>query len=513
VTSGRHRVSVRGHRPAGRDWSATTKRSARRHDILPIVSDLHDLTALEQRAALRARTTSAAELLDHYLSRIDAHATALGAFVTLTDELARSEAERADEQFSAAGTDDDLPPLLGLPLAFKDLHPVAGVRTTSGCAALVETVPLVDGHVVGLLRRAGVVTVGTTQAPEFGPTCYTDTDVVGRPAVTPYDTSRYASGSSGGSAAAVAAGLLPFGHASDVAGSTRSPAAVCGLVGIKATRGRVSLAPTSSFQSWGSEGPLGRTVADAALLLDVMAHPPVSDLYALAREESFLAAAGRDPDRPLRVLRYTDPGLGVECDSEVMRSIDDAAELLRGLGHEVVEGSNPYPWDEALLAAMLVVFGGSLHATVQALVPADLRHLLRPYTTWAVLHGEKLSAADYVSATGALARAASAHLAATSEYDVVLTPVSTRPAVPVGWFSQDGVEQEGRRMLGWTAFTPWANLTGQPALSLPLHMTAEGLPVGVQLTAARRGDDALLVSLAGQVERAAPFAHRHPPQW
>jgi amidase len=475
------------------------------------VSDLHDLTALEQRDALRRRDVTATELLDHYLARIDRHGADLGAFVTLTQDLARSEAKLADEQLSSVGG-GDLPPLLGLPLAFKDLHPVAGVRTTSGCAALADTVPPVDGHVVGLLRRAGVVTVGTTQAPEFGPTCYTETDVVDRPAVTPYDTSRYASGSSGGSAAAVAAGLLPFGHASDGAGSTRSPAAVCGLVGIKASRGRVSLAPMSSFQAWGSEGPLGRSVADAALLLDVIAQPPASDLYALPQQESFLAAAGRDPDRPLRVLRYTDAGLDVDCDPEVLHSISEAAELLRGLGHEVVEGTNPHPWDDALLAAMLVVFGGGLHATVQAMVPVDKRHLLRPYTAWSVQHAEKLTAADYVMATGALARAASAHLAATAACDVVLTPVSTRPAVPVGWFSQDGVENEGRRMLGWSAFTPWANLTGQPSLSLPLHVTPDGLPVGVQLTAGR-GEDALLISLAGQVERAAPFAHRHPAQW
>lgn len=477
------------------------------------MADLHDLTALEQRDAVRARDTSATELLDHYLARIDAHGEDLGAFVTLTEGLARSEAKRADEQLAKASPSDTLPPLLGLPLAFKDLHPVGGVRTTMGSAALTDLVPPADGHVVGLLRRAGVVTVGTTQAPEFGPTCYTETDVVARPAVTPYDTGRYASGSSGGSAAAVAAGLLPFAHASDGAGSTRSPAAVCGLVGIKATRGRVSLAPMSSFQSWGSEGPLGRTVADAALLLDVMAEPPASDLYGWPRETSFLEAAGRDPERPLRVLRYSDPGLGIDVHPEVRRSVDDAAALLSSLGHEVVDAANPYPFDDSLLEAMLVVFGAGLQATVAMMIPADRRHLLRPYTTWCVELGASKTAADYVLATGMLARAASIHLAAAAPYDVVLTPVSTQPAVPVGWFSQDGVEHEGRRMLGWSAFTPWANLTGQASLSLPLHVTPEGLPIGVQLTASRHGDDSLLISLAGQLERAAPFAHKHPPQW
>ena len=475
------------------------------------MSDLHALTALEQRAALLAHEITATQLLEHYLARIDQHGEALGAFVTLTEDLARGEAKLADERLT--GDEADLPPLLGLPLAFKGLHPVAGVRTSYCSAAIPEHVPAVDGHVVGLLRKAGVVTVGITQAPEFGPTCYTETDVMSQPAVTPYDTSRYASGSSGGSAAAVAAGLLPFGHSSDGAGSTRSPAAVCGLVGIKATRGRVSLAPMSNFQSWGCEGPLGRTVADAALLLDVMAEPPPFDLYQVPRETSFLEAAGRDPDRPLRVLRYSDPGLDVTVDPEVLQGVDKAAALLTELGHEVVEGANPMPWDDTLFDAMLTVFGGGLRASAQAAIPPDRWHLMRDYTKWSVEYGATKDAAAYVLATGVLARAASAHLAATAPYDIVLSPVSSQPAVPVGWFSQEGIDQEGRRMLGWSAFTPWANMTGQASLSLPLHVTAAGLPVGVQLTASRRGEDALLISLAGQAERAAPFAHRHPPQW
>jgi amidase len=474
-------------------------------------SELHDLTAIEQRDLLRRCEITATELLEHYLARIAEHSPRLGAFVRVTEDLARREAQAADALL--AGRGEDLPALLGLPLGFKDLHPVAGVATTFCSRAIAEHVPAADGHVVGLLRRAGVVTVGTTQAPEFGPTCYTETDVLDQPAVTPYDIGRYASGSSGGSAAAVAAGLLPFGHASDGAGSTRTPAAVCGLVGIKATRGRVSLAPLSTFQSWGSEGPLARTVADAALMLDVMAEPPPGDLYAVPRETSFLDAAGRDPSRPLRILRYSDPGLGLEVDPEVAEAIDGAAALLAELGHTVIDGANPQPWDDALLEAMLAAFGAGLLAVARAAVPQDRWPLMRPYTRWSVEYGEKIGAADYLAATGLLARAASAHLTAAADFDIVLTPTTTQPAVPIGWFSRDGVENEGRHMLGWSAFTPWANLTGQPSLSLPLHLTPTGLPVGVMLTAARRGDDALLISLAGQVERAATFRPGHPPGW
>lgn len=171
-------------------WSSRTKCSRRRAWQRRHMSDIHDLSALEQRDALRAGSISAVGLLDHYLARIGAHGQALGAFVTLTPELAREEAVLADARLADCADPAMLPPLLGLPLAFKDLHPVAGVRTTMGSAALSEHVPTADAHVVGLLRRAGVVTVGTTHAPEFGPTCYTETDVAERPAVTPYDTTR-----------------------------------------------------------------------------------------------------------------------------------------------------------------------------------------------------------------------------------------------------------------------------------------------------------------------------------
>jgi amidase len=193
--------------------------------------------------------------------------------------------------------------------------------------------------------------------------------------------------------------------------------------------------------------------------------------------------------------------------------LDTAAVVLVGLGHTVVDGTNPQPWDEPLLEAMLAAFGAGLAASARAAVPPGRWPLMRPYTRWSVERGESIDAADYLAATGLLARAASAHLTAAADFDAVLTPTTTEPAVPVGWFSRDGVENEGRHMLGWSAFTPWANMTGQPSMSLPLHTTPTGLPVGVMLTAARRGDDGLLISLAGQVERAAPFSHRHPPQW
>ena len=470
------------------------------------MSDLHHLTALEQRDALRRRAISATELTEHYLARIDQHGADLGAFVELTHDLARTEAAAADARLAAG----DQAPLLGLPLAFKDLHPVRGVRLRMGSAAF-DQVPPEDSKVVGLLRQAGVVTVGTTHAPELGPTCFTHPLVVDKPAVTPYDTSRYASGSSGGTAAAVAAGLLPFGHASDGAGSTRTPAAVCGLVGFKPSRGVLS-PPSPSFVSLGIEGPITRTVADAALVADVMAQVFPGDLYARPVRGSFLGQLAQAP-RPLRVLRYDDSGL-TPVDPECGAAVDEAERLLRELGHEVVTAANPVPWDEDLRAAMRTVFAASTSVGAGRIAPtAELQELLHPYTRYCVETASHLSASDYALAQGALATATSRLLELTAPFDLCLTPTSAAPAVPVGWFSEQGDGEEcANRMLGWSAFTPWANFAGQPAVSLPLHVTPDGLPVGAHLVG-RPGADLLVLQVAAAIEAAAPFADRHPVQW
>ena len=461
------------------------------------MTQLHDLTVVQQREALRAGEVSSTELTAHYLARIDAYGEELGAFVERTDELARREARSADDQLRAGSR----LPLLGIPTAFKDLQAVAGVPIHLGSAA-VTVVPESDGPVVGRLRRAGVVTLGTTHAPELGPTCFTESAVVGRPAVTPYDTSRYASGSSGGAAAAVAAGLVPFAHGSDGAGSLRSPAAVCGLVGFKASRGRVPVAP--SFMALGVEGVLTRTVTDTAALLDVVLGPGPEDLYGLPGATG-LEDQVADGCRRLRVLRW-----GSAAD-DVGQAVDLAAKLLADLGHEVVDDPEPLDWDDELREHLQVVVTASVAATARRLPHQEL---LAPYTRWCLEAAASRTAADFLAAQTALAAAASRHLALAAHVDVVLSPVTTQPAVPIGWFEQDGTgEPCGQRMLDWSAWTPWANLTGQPAISLPLHVTEDGLPVGVQLTGARVGDDARVLRLSALLERAAPFADRHPVQW
>ena len=468
------------------------------------MSELHDLTVVEQCQHLRDRTVGAQELLEHYLKRIDAHGEALGAFVTLTPELAHAEAAAADRR-RATEAPGDLPALLGLPLAYKDLHPVRGVVGTFGSKPLRTQVSQVDGECVAAFRRAGAVTVGTTHAPEFGPTCYTESDFGLRPAVTPYDTSRYASGSSGGAAAAVAAGLVPAAHASDGAGSIRTPASVCGLVGFKPSRGMVPVSGPS-FISWTVEGPITRTVADAALLTGVLAAGSPHDLY---RVESTLDAPV--PSGPARILAYSDPGIGT-CDTDVLASFDTAVRALEALGHEVHVAVNPRPWDDALVDAMLRLFASTVTATSRRLVPPDRWPELRQFTRWCQEAVSGLDSADLALAQAVLAQAAGVHAAAALPYDFVLTPTTARPAELVGAFDADDLHGVVRRMLEWSAFTPWANMTGAPALALPVSLSRGGLPVGVQVCGRRPGTDASVLALGEALEASLTWDH-HPPQW
>ena len=471
------------------------------------MSDLHELPAAQQLKELRDGSICSRDLTEHYLDRIERFAV-LGAFVTVTAELARSEAARADERLAAG----DRAPLLGLPLGIKDLHATAGVRTTFGSAALTDHVPAEDAWTVRLLRRAGAVLVGKTNGPEFGATCYTHNDVTERPAVTPWDPTRYSSGSSGGAATAVAAGLIPVGHASDGAGSTRTPAATCHLVGVKPTRGLVSPAPAMSFLSAGTEGPLARTVEDAALLLDVMARPAPGDLYAWRPAGSFTEAITRPP-RPLRIAVWSATGFeGVDAHPEAVAAVGRAAAVLRGLGHDVEQVDLPAPLDPTVRTALRNWFGSSIELTVNTVVPQERRGLLRPYTSHLVATGDALSGHDVVTTQAVLARYAGAFLAALDRFDVAVTPTTNGPPVLVDHYFADGPEGEPERMLAWSCHTPWVNLTGQPAVSVPTHVDPDGLPHAVQLVGRPRADGELL-ALAAQLELAGLWNDVHPPCW
>ncbi len=447
------------------------------------VSELHDLTALQQGRAVRRREVSPLELVDHYLARADE----VGAFVTRTPELARDRAAGLMTELSADEPAAD-EPLWGVPTAIKDLNMTAGVRTTFGSPVFAEFVPEVSDAVTLAIESAGMVSLGKTSTPEFGSPCYTEPEGL-PPAVTPWDRTRMAGGSSGGAAAAVAAGLVPVAQGSDGGGSIRIPASCCGLVGLKPSRGRISGHPMYGDPvGLGTAGPIARDVRDAAAMLDVLAGRRVGDpAWAPAPSSSFLSACDRDPGR-LRIARFSTPLVAdTAIDPECLRAYEDASELLVALGHDVEDVPPP-------LAPDAVPVFETCWAVLTALsvVPPESEHLLRPLTRWLSERGRAVTGPEFGLAIGELRRLAAGALTALAPYDAVLTPTLAAPPLPVGAIRDD--DDPSADFEAQKAFTPWTsawNVTGMPAVSLPLHWTPDGLPVGVML-AARPAEEELL---------------------
>src|ERR1700751_3218092 len=309
------------------------------------MAQIHELTMIELAAAIRAGELSPVAVTDHYLRRTTELNDQVGAFYTITAEFAADQALEAEKAVATADEVAALPPLTGVPIPIKDLNMVAGVRQTLGSKAFEANVPDADDNVVVNIKQAGAVITGKTATPEFGLPCYTET-AVGPPARTPWDLSRSAGGSSGGAGAAVAAGLAPAAQGSDGGGAIRIPSRLCGLFGIKPSRGRVSKGPLEpDLAGFSVNGPLARTVADAALLLDVMSGNFPGDMYTqppLPPGESFLGYASR-PNGQLRIGRTMRHPIGDgTVHPDVAAAFQDASELLASLGHEVVDLDSPF---------------------------------------------------------------------------------------------------------------------------------------------------------------------------
>ena len=469
----------------------------------------HDLTALEQAEAVRTKQLSSVELVDHYLARIGAYQETVGAFVTVTGDAARDAARRADAALRERPA-GELPPLHGVPIGIKDLTMTAGVRTTFGSAAFAGYVPPVDADVVALLRAAGTVSLGKTTTSEFGLTLYSET-LVAPPARNPWSLRHTAGGSSGGAAAAVAAGLLPFAQGTDGGGSIRIPGAICGLVGFKPSRGVVSTGPVG-FGGFGlpTSGPIGRTVADVAALLDAMAVPvPGEPFPAPARPGGgYLRTLATAPGR-LRVGRFTAPMLAdVPVDPSCLAAVDAAAAALTEAGHEVVDvpgllGSGLGESFETVWAAL----------TLATVVPPGAEEKLLPLTRWMRERGARLDAATLVADLTAVQHDARRALRTLAPYDLLLCPTLAAPQALVGYFA--GAPDPAEDFARQKRFSPFCaayNITGQPAVSLPVGQTPQGLPVGAMLAGAV-GADALVLGAAAQVEQVAPWRDRHPALW
>jgi amidase len=471
------------------------------------MTQLHDLTMLEQAAAIRAREISPVELVDHYLDRIERLNDTVGAFVHVAPDQARAAAKDAESAVTSGG---DLPPLHGVPTGIKDLYLTADMPTSFGTGAFAPLELGIDEFFVTKLRAAGTISLGKTATPEFGAPCYTEPEGH-RPARTPWDLERSAGGSSGGAGAAVASGLLPAAPGSDGGGSIRIPSSVNGLFGLKTSRGRISTAPLSSEISGLSvHGPIARTVRDAAALLDAMAGPSPQDWlwHGPPSTETFLAACDDEPTG-LRIGRYLTPAVpGAEVAPECRAAYEHASSLLEKLGHHVEDHPT------ALDASLVPLFENMWAVEFAALpVPSEAESGLRPLTRWLRERGRKLSGLDVYAALGNLRGVARAELEKTAVYDVMLTPTLAKPPAKVGQLrNDDDPVQDFENQKNYAPFTAPYNMSGQPAVSIPLHWTDDGLPIGVQLIG-RPGDEVTLLRLAAQIEAAEPWAHRKPALW
>jgi amidase len=467
-----------------------------------MMSDLAFSSAIGQADLVLRKEISPVELVTLYLERIARLDPQMNSYVTVVPELALERARTAEKVVMAG---DDLPPFHGVPVSIKDLHDTAGIRTTYGCATYADYVPMQDTTAVRRLREAGFIVLGKTNAPELGTVPVTESALHGV-CRNPWDTNRTPGGSSGGAAAALAAGLCPISHGSDGGGSIRIPASCCGVFGLKPARGRVSSGPDrgDSLAGLATDGPIARTVEDAAAMLDVMAGYELGDPYwAPPPARPFRDEVGAPVD-VLRVAFTTTPPTYAPVDAECVAAVEETAKLLESLGHKVEE-AEPDWFDPELISHFFNVW---------QLVP--VYNEISDYTQLEDLNrsfgelSEQTSVATFVRSMIALQRLSRRIVSMWKDFDLLLTPTLALEPVPVGWITQDpDPGMQFARCGFFTPFTPQANLTGQPAVSLPLYWTEGGLPIGVQLIGGP-ADEALLLRVSAQLEEARPWRSRRP---
>jgi len=473
-------------------------------DTTASTGDLLFRGALDLAGLVRAGEVSARDLVEASLARIDALNPELNAFVDVF----------ADEAIAAAAAvgPGDARPFAGVPIAIKNNRAIAGRRMTYCADYMGDWIAPYDHNVVARLRAAGFVVVGSTTLPEWGILPWTNTKRFGATR-NPWDPARTSGGSSGGSATAVASGMVPIAHANDGGGSTRIPAACCGLVGLKPQRNRISLSPEIGQSFLATDGVLTRTVADTAAALDVLAGPEVGDAaWAPPPDEPFAVSAGRAPER-LRVAVTVSPPLDVPVEAERAQAARDAGALLASLGHDVEEADPPWRQPRlgelfTALFAPLVMLQVAQARMIAGREPAEDDMEPLSWALWQLVG--RMSALDAHLASAQLEIFARALLHWMDAYDVIVTPsLSEAPVLldAVGWRTDDPMGLFARSA-AFTPFTATANVTGQPAISLPMY-EHEGLPVGVQLFG-RPAREGALLAVAAQLEAALPWADRRP---
>ena len=468
---------------------------------MSLAAELKYLDATALAELVQKKEVQPLELLESAIERVERLNPVLNAVVTPMYDLARE----------AAKSKIPRGPFTGVPFLLKDiLASYGGVRMTLGARALSGYVPAYDSELVRRYKKAGLITLGKTNVPEFGILPTTESELFG-PARNPWNTAHSTGGSSGGSAAAVAARIVPMAHGNDGGGSIRIPASCCGVFGLKPTRARITLGPAFGDVTGGllNEHALTISVRDSAALLDATAGSMPGDPYcAPPRKRPFVREVGADPER-LRIAFTTGVSPEIPVHADCVNAVEDAARLCAELGH-TVEEAQPVIDREALTNAFLVYWFAGTASTIKML--GLTREQVEPLT-WGLCELSRLNdAADFLIAGQTLQRISRKIAAFFGKYDVWLTPTLAKPPLPLGSLNPEpdnpiaGIVKAG----AYSVFTPVCNATGQPAMSVPLFWNDGGLPVGVHFTG-RFGDEATLFRLAAQLEAARPWKNRIPP--
>jgi amidase len=470
------------------------------------MTDMTWLDATAQAELVRKGEVSAAELVEAAIGRIEELNPKLDAVIRTRFDQARAE---------AAG---DLPdgPFRGVPFLFKDLGcTVAGEVTAFGVGPMRDQAIPVTSYLAEAFGAAGFIPLGRTNVPEMGTTVTTEPRSF-PPARNPWDPGHSTGGSSGGSAAAVASGMVSAAHANDGGGSIRIPASECGLVGLKPNRGRVSQGPLVG-EGWAGgtiDGAVTRSVRDAAGILDVISgwHPG-EPYYPPPLPRPLREEVGADPGRLRIGMLDRPPSEAYLDDPECRAAVAGAARLLEGLGHQVEQSAPQAMFEEGFVHHFTTIIGADTEATFRAFEMLLGRPIeedeIEPRNAAYRQAGAAMNAVTYLESRAWIGMWTRRMADWWTGHDLLLTPTLGAPPPELGWFTAEGPEGEGRRVVSFIPYTAQFNMTGQPAVTLPLHWTPGGLPVGVQLVAAYGRED-LLVRVASQLEQAAPWAERRP---
>ncbi|WP_315788866.1 amidase [Fischerella sp. JS2] len=457
--------------------------------------DLAFTPALEQARLIRRREVSPLELVQIYLERIQRLNPELGSYFTVTAEQAIADAQAKTEMLANS---NELPPFFGVPISIKDLNPVAGVPCTFGNPALVNNILDFDDGVVTRIKQAGFILLGKTATSEIGSFPYTEPTGF-PPARNPWNLEYTPGGSSGGAAAAVAAGLCAIAQGSDGGGSIRGPAACCGLVGIKPARGRVTHAPVGDRLSGiATNGPIARTVADAAALLDVMSGYVTGDPYWLSDPEPSFLVASKERIGKLRIAYGTAISPIGTADANCQQGVLQTVKLLEELGHTVEEKSPDF---SGLVEPFQTVWQTSV--ATSGLPP----EVLQPMNRWLLTRNG--SAGEYLQAVYQMQMVSRQIVAFFDSVDILVLPVYLHSPIRVGEWAHLTPEKTFQKIVNWVAPCPPANATGLPAIAIPVGFDANGLPMSVQLVG-KPAAEATLISLAAQIETAKPWIEHRP---